>query len=86
MTVETVTERDVRELLADRRIFPDLPADLPSDAELVIDSMALVWLLHQVKARFGVDADPEDSELDEFTSIARITAYLNSAPRKVSPA
>jgi acyl carrier protein len=72
-----VTEQDVRELLADRRIFPDLPADLPADAELVIDSMALVWLLHQVKARFGVDADPEDEDLDEFTSVARITAYLN---------
>jgi acyl carrier protein len=77
VTVGAVTENDVRELLADRRIFPDLPADLPADAELVIDSMALVWLLHQVKARFGVDADPEDSELEEFTSIARITAYLN---------
>ncbi|MFC0434942.1 acyl carrier protein [Kutzneria buriramensis] len=73
-----MTEKDVRELLADQRIFPDLPADLPSDAELVIDSMALVWLLHQAKARFGVDADPEDSDLDEFTSIARITSYLNS--------
>jgi acyl carrier protein len=72
-----VTEHDVRELLADQRIFPDLPADLPADAELVIDSMALVWLLHQAKARFGVDADPDDDELAEFTSVARITAYLN---------
>ena len=75
-----MTEQDVRELLADPRIFPDLPADLPADAELVIDSMALVWLLHQVKARFGVDADPDDDELAEFTSIARITAYLNRVP------
>ena len=77
MSLGPLAEQDVRELLADPRIFPDLPADLASDAELVIDSMALVWLLHQVKARFGVDADPDDTELDEFTSIARITAYLN---------
>ncbi|HTI22624.1 MAG TPA: hypothetical protein VL652_16635 [Kutzneria sp.] len=81
-----MTEQDVRELLADPRIFPDLPADLSAHAELVIDSMALVWLLHQVKARFGVDADPDDDELDEFTSIARITGYLNQAPRKAETA
>lgn len=72
-----MTEQDVRELLADRRIFPDMPADLPADAELVIDSMALVWLLHQAQARFGVTADPEDEDMGEFTSVARITAYLN---------
>ena len=81
-----MTEQDVRELLADRRIFPDMPAGLPADAELVIDSMALVWLLHQAQARFGVTADPEDEDLDEFTSVARITAYLNRGPQNVGSA
>jgi acyl carrier protein len=73
-----VTERDVRTLLADRRIFPDLPEDLPADAELVIDSMALVWLLHQVRSRFGLRVDPDDADLAEFSSVARITAYLKA--------
>ena len=74
-----VTESDVRALLADRRIFPGLPDDLPADAELVIDSMALVWLLHQVRAQFGLAVDPDDADLAEFSSVARITAYLKAA-------
>ncbi|AHH95622.1 hypothetical protein GCM10010174_78150 [Kutzneria viridogrisea] len=73
-----MTTEQVRELLADRKVFPDLPADLADDAPLVLDSMALVWLLHQVQARFGLTVDPSDEDLARFDSVAGITEYLNS--------
>jgi len=73
-----VTTEDVRGLLADPKIFPDLPRELDDDAELMLDSMGLVWLLHQLELRFGVLVDPAEEQLAEFTSVRRITEYLAS--------
>ena len=72
-----ITADAVRELLADRKVFGDLPADLGDDAPIVLDSMALVWLLHQVEIRFGLRVDPSDEDLDRFSSVAGIVEYLN---------
>jgi acyl carrier protein len=69
----------VRELLADRRVFPGLPADLGDDTELALDSLGLVWLLHQVEARHGLVVEPSDAEAEQLTSVSAITAYLNRA-------
>jgi acyl carrier protein len=74
-----ITTDTVRELLSDRRIFPGLPADLGEDAELVLDSLGWVWLLHVVEERYGVVAEPTDADFAELTSLRRLTAYLCAA-------
>lgn len=70
---------EVRELLSDPKLFPHLPADLGDDTELALDSLGLVWLLHQVQERYGLTAEPSDAEIDELTSVRRIADYLNGA-------
>jgi hypothetical protein len=71
-----VTAQAVRELLSDVKIFPGLPPDLDEDAELALDSLGLVWFLHQLDLRFGLAIEPDEEQLDAFTSIRRITEHL----------
>jgi acyl carrier protein len=78
MTAKTRIASDmVRELLADRHIFPDLPEDVADDTQFAMDSMGTVWFLHQLQVRHGLTVDPSDAELDKFTSIGAIVNYLN---------
>lgn len=77
-TVPSITVDVVRELLSDRRIFAGLPTDLGDDDELVLDSLGLVWLLHEVEERYGLVVEPSDADIAELTSIQRITAYLRA--------
>jgi len=74
-----MTPDTVRELLAESRVFPGLPADLTDDAELVLDSLGLVWLLHEVEQRYGLVVEPTDDEAAGFTSVRRIADYLSTA-------
>lgn len=74
-----ITAESVRELLSDRRIFPGLPADLGEDAELVLDSLGLVWLLHEVEERYGLVVEPTDADIAGLTSLRRLTEYLRTA-------
>lgn len=69
----------VRELLSDPKLFPHLPADLGDDTELTLDSLSLVWLLHQVQEQYGLVVEPSDAEVDGLISVRRITDYLNGA-------
>ncbi len=78
MSTATFTTDSVRELLSDRNIFPGLPDDLDEDAELVLDSLGLVWLLHVVEERHGLVVEPSDEEISGLTSLRRLTAYLCS--------
>jgi acyl carrier protein len=82
MTAEAVSSISadiVRELLADSRIFPGLPADLADDAELALDSLGLLWLLHEVEQRYGLAVEPTDEEAASLTSVRRIADYLRTA-------
>jgi len=63
-------------LLSDPKIYPDLSPQLDDDAELVLDSLGLVWFLHQLQLRYGVEIDAADADPDGFTSIRRIAEYL----------
>jgi acyl carrier protein len=74
-----MTPDTVRELLAEARIFPGLPGDLTDDTELVLDSLGLVWLLHEVEQRYGLAVQPTDEEVEGFTSARRIADYLSTA-------
>jgi acyl carrier protein len=72
-----ITTAVVRELLSDPKIFPELPADLDEHAELALDSLGLVWFLHQLGTKYDLVVEPEDEHLTEFGSLRGITDYLN---------
>ncbi|MFC4499352.1 MULTISPECIES: acyl carrier protein [Streptomyces] len=78
MSTSTFTTDTVRELLADRNIFPGLPDDLEEDAELVLDSLGLVWLLHVLEERYGLVVEPSDEDIAGLTSLRRLTDYLRA--------
>jgi acyl carrier protein len=80
-TLSAFTVDTVRELLSDRNVFPGLPDDLAEDAELVLDSLGLVWLLHVVEERHGLVVEPSDEEISGMTSLRRLTDYLRAAER-----
>jgi acyl carrier protein len=71
-----ITPAVVRELLSDPKIFAALPPALDDDTELALDSLGLVWFLHQLELRYGLEIPPAEAFLAEFTSVRRITAYL----------
>lgn len=74
-----VTTAVVRELLSDPKIFAELPSDMDDDAEFTLDSLGLVWFLHQLELRCGLVIDVEEAHLAGFTSIRRIAEYLADA-------
>ncbi|MGR4852735.1 acyl carrier protein [Streptomyces sp. LARHCF252] len=74
-----ITTDTVRQLLSDRKVFPGLPDDLAEDAELVLDSLGLVWLLHVVEERYGLVVEPTDEDIAGLTSLRRLTGYLRAA-------
>jgi acyl carrier protein len=78
-SVSAITTDTVRELLSDRKIFPGLPDDLGEDAELVLDSLGLVWLLHVVEERYGLVVEPTDEDIAGLTSLRRLTEFLRAA-------
>ncbi|MGI5195109.1 acyl carrier protein [Streptomyces sp. CA-288835] len=78
-SVSAITIDTVRELLSDRKIFPGLPDDLGEDAELVLDSLGLVWLLHVVEERYGLVVEPTDEDIAGLTSLRRLTEFLRAA-------
>ncbi|NEA62873.1 acyl carrier protein [Streptomyces sp. SID12488] len=77
-----MTADSVRELLSDRKVFPGLPDDLGEDAELVLDSLGLVWLLHVVEERYGLVVEPTDEDIAGLTSLRRLTRYLRTAQKE----
>ncbi|MFE7273472.1 acyl carrier protein [Streptomyces sp. NPDC057623] len=79
MSTGTFTTDLVRDLLSDRKIFPGLPDDLGEDAELVLDSLGLVWLLHVLEERHGLVVEPSDEDIAGLTSLRRLTDYLRAA-------
>ncbi|CAM5271662.1 acyl carrier protein [Streptomyces purpurascens] len=78
-SLSTITTDTVRQLLSDRKVFPGLPDDLGEDAELVLDSLGLVWLLHVVEERYGLVVEPTDEDIAGLTSLRRLTGYLRAA-------
>ncbi|MFF6784270.1 acyl carrier protein [Streptomyces sp. NPDC012510] len=74
-----ITTDTVREMLSDRKVFPGVPDDLGDDAELVLDSLGLVWLLHVVEERYGLVVEPGDEDIARLTSLRRLTEFLSGA-------
>ncbi len=77
---QQITADAVRELLSDPKLFAGLPAGPDDDAEIALDSLGLVWFLHQVELRYGLVIEPREEFFTDFTSVRRITAYLSAYP------
>ncbi|MDT3396394.1 acyl carrier protein [Streptomyces sp. B1866] len=73
---ERITAMAVRELLSDPKVFSDLPSELDDDAEFALDSLGLLWFLHQVELRYGLVVEPDAAHFADFTSVRRITDHL----------
>jgi hypothetical protein len=68
-----LTAGQVRVLLSDPKIFPDLASD---EVEFVLDSLGLVWFLHLLELQYDVVAEPTEEFFTGNTSVRRITDGL----------
>jgi hypothetical protein len=71
-----ITRDDVRSLLQERRLFAAVSDDLGDDSPVVFDSMSLIWFLHGLNERHGVELSLEDCDPGQLTSIRRIHDWL----------
>jgi acyl carrier protein len=75
-TMEHAPEQELRDLLASR-----LGIDVPDpDLDLVtaglIDSLALVEMLFEIEAEFGVPVELESIDLEDFRTVRRMAAWI----------
>ncbi|WP_037973571.1 acyl carrier protein [Streptomyces sp. NRRL WC-3742] len=74
-----ITKDDIRAILAEGTGLGP-PEQFPDDAELVMDSFTLIVLQHGLEERHGVVIDPHFEDMEQFTSIDGIHAYLTGLP------
>lgn len=77
-----ISREDVRRLLLDRRLFTTVSDEMDDDAELSFDSVSVLWFLQGISERFGVDVTLEEGDLERFTSVGRITDWLQERLRR----
>ncbi|ARQ68469.1 acyl carrier protein [Streptomyces marincola] len=61
-----VLEREVTGLTPDVRLFEDLH----------LDSTSVLELLMALEDAVGISVDPENLDMDDFTSVGTLTAYV----------
>jgi acyl carrier protein len=71
-----ISREDVRHLLLDRRLFAAVSDEVGDDTELHFDSVSVLWFLQGISERFGMDVTLEEGDIEHFTSVGRITAWL----------
>jgi hypothetical protein len=80
-----ITRDDVRSILVSNAAM-GLPAEITHETELAIDSFTLVWLQHTLEEQHGLVIDPQFDDMNFFTSINGIHAYLlQRFPDRVEP-
>lgn len=71
-----IDREDVRRILATHGLVASVAEDADYQAEIVIDSLSLVWLLHALEQEHDIKLAPEGEDFAEFTSIDRIWRYI----------
>lgn len=71
----TITKNEIREILGDRKIFSSTIDDHSDDADLGLDSLALVWLAHRLEEH-GISLDP-DMDAADFASVNAIHTAIS---------
>jgi acyl carrier protein len=69
---------DIKRLLVDSKILAE-GTELPDDAEVVLDSLSLVWFQHQLTEQYGIEVEFGENAVTELTTVARIHAFLAGA-------
>jgi acyl carrier protein len=72
-----ICKADIRKILADPNILAGAIDELDDGAELNLDSLAVVWLVHRLEEDHGVQLDP--AELGAGPSIDRIHELVGRA-------
>jgi acyl carrier protein len=77
-----MTNDRIRSLILDRFQIPAEWSDLPDDLSLVesyvLDSLDMLSLVALIESEFALSLPEEDIVLDNFGSIGRIAAYVDS--------
>ena len=77
-----MTNDKIRRLILDTFNIPpewsDLPDDLPLVENYVLDSLDMLSLVALIESEFGLSLPEEDIVIDNFGSIERIAAYVDS--------
>ncbi|GLZ32249.1 hypothetical protein Lesp02_44370 [Lentzea sp. NBRC 105346] len=68
----------VKALLVSSKILAE-GTDVPDDAEVVLDSLSLVWFQHQLTEQYGLEIEFDEEAAAELTTVARIHEYLAKA-------
>lgn len=71
-----ITRDDVRSLLLERRLFAAVSEDVGDDSPVLFDSMSLIWFLHGLNERHGVELSLEDCDVSKLTSVRRIHEWV----------
>ena len=80
-----ITRDDIRSILVNCAAL-GLSAETSYQAELVMDSFTLVWIKYALEEQHGVAIDPQFEDMDLFTSVNGIHAYLAKRfPDRISP-
>lgn len=80
-----ITLEDVRGIVTQTLSMSDRPMAIDLDSPVVIDSFTLVWILHLLEERHGIQIAPEDEEFPSSMSVRELHGYLaKTFPDRVS--
>ncbi|MQS06043.1 acyl carrier protein [Streptomyces alkaliphilus] len=76
---ESLSLRDVKRLLALSQVIPATdPDDIADDADVVLDSLTVVWLLYQLKEEHGIALEFDHAKAADVTSVSALHDFLRS--------
>lgn len=76
---ESLSLREVKRLLALSQIIPAAdPDDIADDADVVLDSLTVVWFLYQLKEQHGIELEIDHTQAADITSVSALHHFLRT--------
>lgn len=76
---DSLSLRDVKRLLALSQIIPAAdPDDIADDADVVLDSLTVVWFLYQLKEQHGIELEIDPAQAADITSVSALHHFLRT--------
>ncbi|MGK5693435.1 acyl carrier protein [Streptomyces sp. URMC 128] len=76
---DSLSLRDVKRLLALSQIIPAAdPDDIADDADVVLDSLTVVWFLYQLKEQHGIELEIDHTQAADITSVGALHHFLRT--------
>ncbi|SMH41861.1 acyl carrier protein [Azospirillum agricola] len=89
-TTTPATIDSIKRILTSVKALPGAPADLPDDTDLIegigLDSIELLTFMLEVEAQLGIRIDFDRMEFSTLSSIATLSAFLDTMPKAESAA